>query len=452
MTSAIGFALGLLVFAENQNAGDQVTVLRNVAVLDGTGRAVQQNQDVTIKGDRILSIKAASSVVPKGARVVDLAGKTIMPQLINSHGHLGLLKGTTMSSANYTEDNVRAQLLRYEAYGVGAVLVLGTDHDEIFGLREASRKGTLPGAAIYTAGKGFGVKDALPPLSFGMDQVFRPLTEAEARNELRQLAAKKPDVVKIWVDDLWGTLPKMKPEIYAGIIQEAHRHGLRVASHVFYLEDARKLVGSGLDIIAHSVRDAEIDDPLLAEMKKRKVAYIPTLSLDEFAFAYQNDPQWLNSPFFQAALEPGVLQMITSAEYKEKVRKNPNTAKEVSALQVALKNVKRIHDAGILLSMGTDSGAQPIRVQGFSEHMELELLVKAGLTPLQAIATATKNAAALLKVDDRYGTLAPGKKANFIVLDKDPSTDILNTRTISAVWKNGEKVNEGPLATLAKAN
>ncbi len=144
--------------------------------------------------------------------------------------------------------------------------------------------------------------------------------------------------------------------------------------------------------------------------------------------------------------------MITSAEYKEKVRKNPNTAKEVSALQVALKNVKRIHDAGILLSMGTDSGAQPIRVQGFSEHMELELLVKAGLTPLQAIATATKNAAALLKVDDRYGTLAPGKKANFIVLDKDPSTDILNTRTISAVWKNGEKVNEGPLATLAKAN
>jgi imidazolonepropionase-like amidohydrolase len=244
------------------------------------------------------------------------------------------------------------------------------------------------------------------------------LTETEARNELRQLAAKKPDVVKIWVDDLWGTLPKMKPEIYAGIIEEAHRHGLRVASHVFYLEDARKLVGLGLDIIAHSVRDAEIDDALLAEMKKRKVAYIPTLSLDEFAFAYQNDPEWLNSPFFQAALEPGVLQMVTSAEFKDKVRKNPNTAKEVSALQIALKNAKRIHDAGILLSMGTDSGAQPIRVQGFSEHMELELLVKAGLTPLQAITTATKNTATLLKVDNRYGTLEPGKKANFIVLAK----------------------------------
>ena len=211
-------------------------------------------------------------------------------------------------------------------------------------------------------------------------------------------------------------------------------------------------VGVGLDIIAHSVRDAEIDDALLAEMKKRKVAYIPTLSLDEFAFAYQDAPGWLSSPFFQAALEPGMLQMLSNAEYREKVRKNPNTAKEVSALQVALKNVKKVHDAGILLALGTDSGAQPIRVQGFSEHNELELLVKAGLTPLQAISVGTRNAAMLLKIDHQVGTLEPGKKANFIVLDKNPAEDILNTRTISAVWKNGQKVNDGPRSTLATEN
>ena len=445
-TIAISFALGLFIITANQNTGEQITVLRNVAVIDGTGKSVQLNQELAIKGDRILSIKPAGSSIPKGAKTVDMGGKTLMPELINTHGHFGLLKGTTMSSSNYTEQNIRAQLLRYEAYGVGAVLCLGTDHDEIFALREASRKGTLPGAAIYTAGAGFGVKDALPPLSFGMDRVFRPVSEEEARKEVRQLAMKKPDVLKIWVDDLFGQLPSMKPEIYAAIIQEAHKHGLRVASHVFHLEDARKLVGLGLDIIAHSVRDAEIDDALLAEMKKRRVVYIATLSLDEFAFAYQDTPEWLNSPFFQASLEPGVLQMITSPEYKEKVRNNPNTPKEVSALQIALKNVKRVHDAGIPLAMGTDSGAQPVRVQGFSEHNELELLVKAGLTPLQAITVATKNGAALLRVSDQFGTLEPGKKAGFIVLDKDPSKDILNSRTISAVWKNGQKVNDGPLS------
>src|SRR5215472_623294 len=450
-TTAMSFVLGLLVVA-SPSLGQQVTVLQKVTVIDGTGKPARQNQDVAIKGDRILSIGPTSSAHPAGAKVVDMSGKTLMPAMINCHGHLGLLKGTTMASANYTEENIRAQLLRYETYGVGAVVVLGTDHDEIFALRDASRKGKLPGAAIYTAGKGFGVKDALPPVSFGMDQVNRPSTEAEAREELKALAAKKPDVIKIWVDDSLGTLPKMKPEIYTAIIRDAHRLGLRVASHVFYLEDARKLVGLGLDIIAHSIRDAEIDDALLAEMKKRKVAYIPTLSLDEFAFAYQDEPGWLNSPFFQAALEPGVLQMISSAEYKDKVRKNPNTAKEVSALQVALKNVKKIHDAGILLALGTDSGAQPIRVQGFSEHNELGLLVKAGLTPLQAITVGTKNAATLLKINNQYGTLEPGKKANFIVLDKNPAKDILNTRTISAVWKNGQKVNDGPHSTLAKAN
>ncbi len=448
--STIGFALSFLIIAASENTGQQMTVLRNVALIDGTGRPVQQNRDLAIKGDRILSIKPAGSPLPKGARAVDMSGKTLMPEMINTHGHLGLLKGTTMSSANYTEENIRQQLLRYEAYGVGAVLVLGTDHDEIFALREASHQGTLPGATIYTAGVGFGVKDALPPLSFGMDRVFRPQSVEEARKEVRQIAAKKPDVLKIWVDDLWGTLPKMKPEIYTAVIQEAHQQGLRVASHVFYLEDARKLVGLGLDIIAHSVRDSEIDDALLAEMKKRRVVYIATLSLDEFAFAYKDAPEWLNDPFFQAALEPGVLQMITTPDYKEKVRSNPNTAKEMAALQIALKNVKKVHDAGIPVALGTDSGAQPVRVQGFSEHNELELLVKAGLTPMQAITVATKNAADVLKASDQYGTLEPGKKASFIVLDKDPSKNILNTRTISAVWKNGQKVNDGPLSTTAR--
>jgi imidazolonepropionase-like amidohydrolase len=444
-TIAMSFALGSLVVA-SPSLGQQVTVLQKVSVIDGTGKPVKQNQDVAIKGDRILSIGPTSSAHPAGAKLVDMSGKTLMPAMINAHGHFGLLKGTTMASANYTEENIRRQLLRYQAYGVGAVLCMGTDHEEIFALRDASRRGALPGAAIYTAGMGFGVKDALPPLSFGMDRVYRPPSADEARKDLRQLATKKPDIIKIWVDDAWGQLPSMKPEVYTAILQEAHQHGLRVASHVFHLEDARKLVGLGLDVIAHSVRDAEIDDALLAEMKKRGVPYIATLSLDEFAFAYGHTPEWLNDPFFQAALEPGVLQMVTSADYKDKLRANPNTAKEMAALQIALKNVKRVHDAGVLVALGTDSGAQPVRVQGFSEHHELELLVKAGLTPLQAITVATKNGAAVLKISDQYGTLEPGKKASFIVLEKDPSTHILNTRTIKAVWKDGQKVTDGPLS------
>jgi imidazolonepropionase-like amidohydrolase len=138
--------------------------------------------------------------------------------------------------------------------------------------------------------------------------------------------------------------------------------------------------------------------------------------------------------------------MITSPEYKAKVQGSKATAQEKAALPIAMKNLKKLYDSGILVAMGTDSGATPIRVQGFAEHMELALMVQSGLTPLQAITVATKNGAQLLRIDDQYGTLEAGKKANFVVLEKDPSQDIRNTRTIRAVWKNGAKVSDGPNA------
>jgi imidazolonepropionase-like amidohydrolase len=166
-------------------------------------------------------------------------------------------------------------------------------------------------------------------------------------------------------------------------------------------------------------------------MKKHNIAYIPTLSLDDFALAYAGSPKWVGDPFFTAALDPGVLEMITSAEYKAKVQSNKVTAQEQAALPQAMHNLKKIYDAGILVALGTDSGATPIRTQGFAEHMELALMVQAGLTPLQAITVATLNAAELLHIADQYGTLATGKKANFIVLEKDPSQDIHNTQTNS---------------------
>ena len=434
----------LVLLLAHQGLSQQVTVLTNINIIDGTGKAAQTNQNLVIQGDHILSITPAVQPVPSGATVMDLRGKTIMPELINTHGHLGLVKGTTSSAENQTDDNLRHQLLRYQCYGVGAVLSMGTDGEKFAAWREASRNGTFPGAAIYTAGIGFGTKDAVPPASMGFTMVLRPDTPDEARAEVRKQAALKPDFIKFWLDDFWGQYPKMKPEIYAAIIDEAHRNGLRVAVHVFHLEDARKVVNLGADVIAHSVRDGEIDDALLTEMRQRHVAYIPTLSLDDFAFAYDNSPAWINDPFFQAALDPGLLEMITSPQYKEKLR-TKTTSREEAALPIALRNLKKVFDAEILVSMGTDSGATPIRVQGFAEHMELALMVQAGLTPLQAITIATKNAAELLRINDQFGTLEPGKKADFIVLNGDPSQDIANTRKINSVWKNGQKVSNGPL-------
>lgn len=426
------------------SAAAQVTVLRNATIIDGNGGPPRANAALVIDGEKIRGITSGRLQPPKDAKVIDLSGKFIMPEIVNAHGHLGLLKGTKMSAENYTKENVERQLLQYQDYGVGAVLVMGTDRDEAYDWRTESHEGKLPGALIYTAGRGFGAPDGVPPLSMGTDLVYRPTSPEEARKNVDELATHHPDMVKLWLDDFWGQYPKMKPEIYAAIIDEAHKTNLRVAAHVYHEEDAQRLVDDGVNVLAHSVRDAEIPGSLIAEMKNKNVAYIGTLSLDEFQTAYADDPQWLTQPFFRDSLEPGVYEMITSAQYKKSVQDDKKTQAEIAAQSIEMKNMKKVYDAGILVALGTDSGATPTRPYGFSEHNELQLLVKAGLTPLQAIMIATRNGAELLGASAEFGVLRPGLKANFIVLDKDPSEDIRNTESISAVWKNGEKVSAGP--------
>lgn len=429
----------------------QITVLKNVTVIDGSGGSPRHNAALVIEGQKIRAVTDANDAAPVGAAVVDLYGKTIMPEIINTHGHLGLLKGTKLSADNYTEENIERQLLQYQDYGVGAVCVMGTDHDQAYAWRAESHAGTRPGALIYTAGRGFGVPGGLPPLAGGMTSAYRPTTPEEARKDVQELATHHPDFVKLWVDDFWGQYPKMKPEIYAAIIDEAHKQHLRAAAHLYHEQDAQRLVDLGIDVLAHSVRDAEIPGALIAEMKRKHVSYIGTLALDDFAIVYEDDPAWLNQPFFRDALEPGSYEMITSPAYKQSVRNNKVTGFERTALPIGLKNLKKVYDAGILVALGTDSGASPVRFFGFAEHTELQLLVQAGLTPLQAITVATKNGAQLLGASDEIGSLSPGHKADFIVLDKDPSADIQNTESIASIWKNGTKVSDGPHPPNASA-
>jgi len=399
--------------------------------------------DMVIQGDSIsYIIETGKDTIAPDAIVLDGRGETLMPELIGCHEHLGLLKGTSMSAANYTRENILRQLIKYEHYGVGEVLSLGSDHDLIFGLRDSSHAGLIPGARIYSAGFGFGVPTGAPPSSIGMDKVYRPVSPEEAIRDVQQLAPLHPDVIKLWLDDFGGKLAKMDPAVYAAIIREAHRQGIRVAAHVYYLADARRLVADGIDILAHSVRDSLIDEPLLAAMKVGRVTYIPTLSLDQFQFVYGDHPDWINDPFFKQSLEPGVWDTLTSPAYILRLRKDPSLAIKRKAFETVLLNVKRVYDAGIPVVLGTDSGAQPVRAQGFSEHHELELLVKAGLTPLEAITVATRNGARLLRISEQTGTLEPGKRADFMVLSKNPVTDIKGTASILSVWQNGIKAGE----------
>lgn len=420
--------------------GPRNLLIKNITLIDGTGAAPKKKVSMLLEGDHIAKIVPAATVMPPTTKVIDGTGKTVMPTLINMHGHLGLLKGNKSAPENYSQSNIISQLKKYQAYGVSRVLSLGMDREIIFQLRDASHKGLIPGATFYTAGYGIGAQGGAPPPALA-DKVLRPTTPDEAVKAIQQLAGLKVDFVKIWVDDGGGTQPKVPVEVYEAAIAEAHKNKLRVAAHVYFLEDARRLVNAGVDVLAHSIRDQEIDDALINAMKAKGTYYIPTLSLDEYNFVYAGQPEWLNDPFFKASLEPGVWEMLISAEYKQQQQNDPARDKKMKAFSTAQRNLHKLDSAGIKILLGTDSGAFPVRAQGFSEHLELQLMVEAGLTPMEAIIAATRTGAQLLGIDSEYGTLLPGKKADFIILGGDPTVEIRNTQKILEVWRGGKKVD-----------
>ena len=436
--------LVLMGLSASAVAHSQPILLQDVRVIDGSGAPPLEHADVLIRGSRIAAVRAHGAVpAPPSVRTINLAGKTVLPGLISAHSHLGITNGTGASGNNITRANILRQLKQYAAYGVTTVTSLGLNLKPFYALQPQVHRGAFPVADMFGADRGFGAPGGAPPAAAGIldSQVYRPSTPEEARLEVRETAQRHPDLIKIWVDDLHGTAPgKMNPEIYKVVIDEAHANGLRVAAHVWYLEDARQLVGDGVDIIAHGVRDQPVDADFIQAMKSRGAGYIPTLSLDEAFYIFAEHPEWLQQPFFRHALQPSLAAQFASGEWRSKVLADSKMLKtEKEALAINMKNVKTLYDAGVRVAFGTDSGASPLRIAGFAEHRELKLLTDAGLTPLQAIQTATRNTAALLHLQDR-GSMAPGKLADLLVVDGDPSRNITDIDHVTAVWRRGKQI------------
>jgi imidazolonepropionase-like amidohydrolase len=418
------------VLAENN---PQITIFTNARIIDGTGKVIE-NGSLVIEGDKVKEVTTNKNIAFPNARIINASGKTIIPALIDTHMHLGMLKGTTVKYDNITEQNVRRQLRRYAQYGVGAVLSLGRDPNFIYKLRALRLEKKISGSYLFTAGRGFGVVNGAPPgggARPGTFDVYRPTSVSQVSLDMNELAAHHPNIVKLWVDDWLGTMPKMKPAMYEVVINEAHKHHLKVAAHIYYLNDSKILVRSGVNVLEHSIRDLPVDAELINLMRQHHVALVPTLTLTEAFFIFNDRPSWMFTSFFKNSLEPGVYKTLLNRTYGVDLSQR-------SILSLALRNVKKLYDSGIEIGLGTDSGALPTRVQGFGDHRELELLVAAGLTPMQVLKIATYQSAKIIGVDDIMGTLQPNKLANFVVLNANPLERISNTQKIDSVWLDGK--------------
>jgi len=412
-----------LVMAGAANMFAQVKAFTGARVIDGTGAAAIPKATLVIENGRVKSVGPADRVqIPAGAQPIDVAGKTIVPGMINSHGHVADTQGLRSGAQFYTEENLLRQLGLYARYGVTSVFSLGGDREAGFKLRNEQETPALKRARVYVAG-----------------EIITGKTPEEARAAVDRVAATKPDLLKIRVDDNLGTSAKMSPEVYRAVIDQARKHNLAVAAHIFYLEDARGLLESGVGLIAHSVRDKEIDAQTIALLKKRNVCVCPTLTREVSTFVYESKPAFFSDPFFLREADKNVLAQLQEPKRMEAMRTSASAQRYKTALEVASRNLKKLVDSGVKIAMGTDTGP-PARFQGYFEHMELELMAKAGLTPAQILKAATGDAASCMQRAGKIGTLQPGAWGDLIVLERNPLEDIKNMRTIQSVWIAGNQV------------
>jgi imidazolonepropionase-like amidohydrolase len=420
--AAIATLVAVALAGASQPQPDPSThALVGARVVGFAGSPAIDNATILIRNGRIQAIGTAATVrVPQGTRTTSAAGKFVLPGLISAHAHVSDVDG--LRPRAYTAANTLRQLGVYARYGVTTVWSLGGEQAPAFEARDAQSVPALDRARIYLSG-----------------DVITGRTPDEARQAVARVAALKPDVIKIRVDDNLGTATKMTPDVYRAVIDAAHARGLRLAAHIFYLDDAKDLLRAGADVIAHSVRDRDVDEEFLTLMKSRQAAYVPTLTREISTFAYESTPAFFSDPFFLKEADPAVVAQLKEPGRQAGFRDSQSAQRYKAGLAIAKRNLKRIADAGLLVAMGTDAGPFPERFQGYFEHLEMEMMVDSGLTPAQVLRASTVDAARAMRVEG-IGALTPGAWADLLVLNQDPAKDIRNTRQIADVLIAGNLV------------
>ena len=424
----IGCGLCLFLLAACSQEHSDVTAFVGADIWDGTGSEMVSNGVILVEGGRIREAGLESEVViPSGSQIEDLSGRTIVPGLINTHGHVGGVLG--LESGHYNRDNLIRQLRLYADYGITTVNSLGGDGSEGKLLRDEQAVSDLNRARLYIAG-----------------EVITGTTREEVLEVLSENAELGVDWMKIRVDDNLGSTLKMSEELYSVIIDTSHELGFRLASHLFYLEDAKGLLRAGTDFIAHSVRDVVVDEEFLSLLRQSGICYSPTLTREVSTFVYENRPDFFDDPFFLehpdpevTALRSYVLEELSEPSRQQAVRENVSAQGYKRALPVAMENLNKISDAGLPIGFGTDTGPAG-RFQGFFEHMELVLMERSGMSSEQILRSATGQAAKCLGLEEEVGTLQADRWADFIVLTENPLEDVRNMRTIESVWIAGNRI------------
>ena len=414
---------GSLLFLYPAFGNDGTIAFVGATVIDGTDAEPLVDGTLVITDGRIRTVGPRSAVtIPNGANVVDVSGKYIMPGMINAHGHVGATVGLN-GNGGYSTSNLLRQLGLYARYGVTAVNSLGGDGEQGFALRNEQYDSELNRARIYVAGS-----------------VVVGDSEAAIRDEVNRNADMGANFIKVRIDDNLGASQKMPRSFFEALVDQAHIRRLPVAVHLYYLDDAKFMLETNADIIAHSVRDLAVDQEFINMVTEKDVCYIPTLTREVSTFVYESVPGFFSDPYFLKEVEPAIIEELSAPERMSRIAGSRSAQTYKAQLPTAMANVDTLYESRVRIAMGTDTGP-PARFQGYFEHMEMHMMVDAGMSALDAIRSSTGVAAECIGMGD-IGTLEPGKWADFSVLTENPAEDIRNSHSIESVWIAGNRVQD----------
>jgi imidazolonepropionase-like amidohydrolase len=431
-------------------------VYEGARLIIGDASAPVENGALVVQNGRILAVGPRGAVkAPAGAVSVNLAGKTVMPAMNNIHIHIGYEGYVSWNVENHTPENVLDHLEREAFYGVGTAMTMG-DQPIDFALRfEADQAaGKLPPAArfFFAAGMappGGGPDALLIQGTTPLHAVFEVSTAEEAVTAVRKIAARNIHQIKFWVDNRdnnRGSHKKMPPEVYAPLIEEAHKHGIIVHAHATNLEDQKGVVRAGVDVLVHTIVAEKVDDELMALLREKKPYWAPVMGLADRSELCDG-----SVPFIEQVLPDSVIADVRAG--KTWLPSSPCSAPVTPQAAQREENLKynfpRYLAAGARIVLGTDAGVSAKYSYGFAEHHEIDMYVKLGMKPAEAIMVSTSRPTEVLQIKDT-GTLAKGKRADFIVLNANPLEDIRNTREIDSVYLNGERLDRETLRAKFK--
>lgn len=423
-----------------QTSAARPVAYEGARIIVGDGLAPLEPGTLVVQDGRITAVGPTSSVtVPRGAVRISLAGRTLMPALVNAHVHIGYEGYTSWGAKNYTPANVLDHLQREAYYGVAATQSVGSSPtDASIAFVRDQQAGRFPPASRFFFMPGMAPPNGGPDAILikgtkELNAVYEVSTGAEARAAVQGMAAKGLRSVKIWVDDRRGTYPKMTPEVYNAVIDEAHTRGMLVHAHAIAMADQKAVIRAGADVLVHTVQAEPLDDELVSLLREKKPYWTTVIGLGDRSEACNHDP------FVDATYPAATLEEI---RHESCGPVSPNAANRE---RILLNNVPKMIASGARLVLGTDAGIDARHAFGWADHHEIARWVQLGVRPMEAIVAATSRPAALLGIDD-LGTLAIGKSADFLVLSANPLDDIQNTRRIEKVFLKGVALDREKLA------